>query len=185
MEIRRVSSSGNGHAFGFGTEVPEYDAAIEQVDRQVGRLVAGLDRRAHRLEESRCPAEDWLVVATTDHGGSARARMPREMWRGFAEGCGCVHKGIPQTDLRGVHGLRDLPQHYQTFQIFARSRSLDLGEMLPAPKPEDVVPALLQHLLPQGAATQGFLGKARCFAATVPAIPSDMAEPPPKRGRKE
>mmetsp|Transcript_60274 Transcript_60274/g.197114 ORF Transcript_60274/g.197114 Transcript_60274/m.197114 type:complete len:150 (+) Transcript_60274:772-1221(+) len=112
-------------------------------------------------------------------------RMPREMWRGFAEGCGCVHKGIPQTDLRGVHGLRDLPQHYQTFQIFARSRSLDLGEMLPAPKPEDVVPALLQHLLPQGAATQGFLGKARCFAATVPAIPSDMAEPPPKRGRKE
>ncbi len=53
-----------GHAHGYSSSVPEYLAAIEQVDRQLGQVLEAL---AHRPERSQ---EDWLILLTTDHGGS-------------------------------------------------------------------------------------------------------------------
>lgn len=49
-----------GHA--RGTLSPEYTAAIELVDRQVGQVLAGLRRRPTYADE------DWLVLVSTDHG---------------------------------------------------------------------------------------------------------------------
>jgi predicted AlkP superfamily pyrophosphatase or phosphodiesterase len=53
-----------GHAKGFHPSVPEYIAAIERVDGYVGELLAAL---AGRRNVGR---EDWLVIVSTDHGGS-------------------------------------------------------------------------------------------------------------------
>ena len=54
---------GMGHAHGYATDVPEYRASIAWVDRLVGDVVAAVRARPTFDEE------DWLVVATTDHGG--------------------------------------------------------------------------------------------------------------------
>lgn len=52
-----------GHASGFGTNVPEYIAAIEGVDIYVGMVLQALEARPTFAEE------DWLILVTTDHGG--------------------------------------------------------------------------------------------------------------------
>lgn len=46
-----------GHAYGVGEE---YEKAMQQVDRQVGEVLAALDKRADR--------DQWIVMITTDHG---------------------------------------------------------------------------------------------------------------------
>jgi arylsulfatase A-like enzyme len=53
-----------GHDYGYGPGAGHYRAAIEATDVRVGRLLAGLKARQKRL------AEDWLVLVTTDHGGT-------------------------------------------------------------------------------------------------------------------
>ena len=52
-----------GHAKGFHPNVPEYVAAIERADGLVGQVLTAV--RARPTYEQ----EDWLVIATTDHGG--------------------------------------------------------------------------------------------------------------------
>lgn len=49
-----------GHNHGFSGN---YQAAIEGVDRQVGQLLAALQRRRQAY-----PEEDWLVIVAPDHG---------------------------------------------------------------------------------------------------------------------
>ncbi len=53
-----------GHAKGFHPTVPEYIAAIERADRHVGSVLGAIDARATRADE------DWLIIITSDHGGS-------------------------------------------------------------------------------------------------------------------
>ncbi len=55
---------GAGHDSGFSIDNPTYVAAIETVDGQVGRLLAAVDDRPTRADEA------WLIVLTSDHGGS-------------------------------------------------------------------------------------------------------------------
>ncbi len=55
-----------GHAVGYGPDVPEYVEAIETVDSQIGQMVGALRAR------STYPMEEWLVLVTTDHGGIGR-----------------------------------------------------------------------------------------------------------------
>jgi predicted AlkP superfamily pyrophosphatase or phosphodiesterase len=52
-----------GHGFGYSVDIPEYTAAIELVDKQVGEVLAAL-----KIREAKT-GEEWLVIATTDHGG--------------------------------------------------------------------------------------------------------------------
>lgn len=54
-----------GHASGFSPSSPAYIAAIESVDGHVGTLLRALDARRRTL-----PFEDWLVIVSTDHGGT-------------------------------------------------------------------------------------------------------------------
>ncbi|MCC6527898.1 MAG: alkaline phosphatase [Polyangiaceae bacterium] len=49
-----------GHTYGFGPGVPEYIAAIEEKDAELGELVAAIEARTD---------EEWLVLVTSDHGG--------------------------------------------------------------------------------------------------------------------
>src|SRR5690606_13119491 len=53
-----------GHSKGFHPTVPEYIAAIERADRLVGQVLSAVDSRPTRAEE------DWLIIVTSDHGGS-------------------------------------------------------------------------------------------------------------------
>jgi predicted AlkP superfamily pyrophosphatase or phosphodiesterase len=52
-----------GHSFGYGAPIAEYIAAIELVDLHVGVVLDALQERESRT------GEEWLVIATTDHGG--------------------------------------------------------------------------------------------------------------------
>lgn len=53
-----------GHLSGFSTMAPEYMAAVETIDAQIGQMLGAL--RARKTYDT----EDWLVVVTTDHGGN-------------------------------------------------------------------------------------------------------------------
>ena len=54
---------GAGHANGYGPEIPEYLAAIEKLDGQVGTVLNAMRKRPNLARE------DWLVLVTADHGG--------------------------------------------------------------------------------------------------------------------
>jgi len=53
-----------GHATGFSRANPKYLSAIETIDARVGRILAALKSRPSYAKES------WLILSTTDHGGS-------------------------------------------------------------------------------------------------------------------
>jgi hypothetical protein len=53
-----------GHKEGFHPSVAPYVKAIEQVDAHIGTLLEAIESRPTREDE------DWLVLVTTDHGGS-------------------------------------------------------------------------------------------------------------------
>lgn len=52
-----------GHEFGYAVDIPEYIAAIEQVDTAIGLVLSAIQERMHVAHE------DWLVLVGTDHGG--------------------------------------------------------------------------------------------------------------------
>jgi len=53
-----------GHQEGFHPSVAPYVKAIEQVDGHIGELLEAVESRPTRQDE------DWLILVTTDHGGS-------------------------------------------------------------------------------------------------------------------
>jgi predicted AlkP superfamily pyrophosphatase or phosphodiesterase len=57
---------GAGHKHGFHPKVPQYLAAIATADEQVGALLKALQQRPSYAQE------DWLIVVSTDHGGSGK-----------------------------------------------------------------------------------------------------------------
>ncbi|MBA4063591.1 MAG: hypothetical protein C0501_07725 [Isosphaera sp.] len=59
-----------GHGYGFHPRSPKYTNAIEAVDAHVGPLLDAVRGR------KTFPAEDWLVVVCTDHGGKGRGHAP-------------------------------------------------------------------------------------------------------------
>lgn len=52
-----------GHASGYSPSIPAYLQAIEETDAHIGNLMAAIQNRPNYANE------DWLVVASTDHGG--------------------------------------------------------------------------------------------------------------------
>ncbi|WP_081891936.1 alkaline phosphatase [Verrucomicrobium sp. BvORR106] len=57
---------GAGHATGFGTDNPIYMEAIQKVDSHVGEVLSAVRHRPGAEKEK------WLVLVTTDHGGTGR-----------------------------------------------------------------------------------------------------------------
>lgn len=99
-----------GHSHGFSPAVPEYLDAIELVDRQLGDLLQAIQSRVQAEEE------DWLIVVTSDHGGTADKQ----------------------------HG-RDIPEHRRVNLILHSSRTI-AGLIEPAPQQVDVVPTILTYM---------------------------------------
>ena len=56
---------GAGHSYGFSTGVANYMAAIAAVDVHVGDVLDAIAARPQRA------SEQWVVVLTTDHGGTS------------------------------------------------------------------------------------------------------------------
>jgi len=52
-----------GHSYGFSLEVPEYIAALEVLDTQLGQILDAIAARPSFEDE------DWQIVITSDHGG--------------------------------------------------------------------------------------------------------------------
>lgn len=52
-----------GHDKGYGVEIPEYLAAIEKVDAEIGVVLDALGARRNLV------FEDWMILVGTDHGG--------------------------------------------------------------------------------------------------------------------
>ena len=57
---------GAGHKFGFDPQLPKYLQAIEKTDEYVGDLLKAVQERKSYVQE------DWLIVVSTDHGGSGK-----------------------------------------------------------------------------------------------------------------
>ena len=53
-----------GHAHDFSLNSPKYVEAVELADQQLGKIVQALKKRPDYANE------DWLIIVTTDHGGS-------------------------------------------------------------------------------------------------------------------
>ena len=52
-----------GHEVGYGPQYPEYQDALAEMDKRVGKILHAVNSREHFNEE------DWLIIAATDHGG--------------------------------------------------------------------------------------------------------------------
>ena len=63
MFIHFDEVDGAGHGNGFSIDVPQYIAAIENVDLLIGPILTALENRPNYANE------DWLILLTPDHGG--------------------------------------------------------------------------------------------------------------------
>ncbi len=99
-----------GHTFGFHSAVPEYRKAIEQVDARIGVLMSAIASR------SNVAGEDWLILVTSDHGGS----------------------------LDKMHG-RNIESH-RRIPFIASGRATKRGRLEEIVNQVDVVPTVLAHL---------------------------------------
>ena len=113
-----------GHTHGFHPAIPGYLNEIEDVDGQIGRVMAALRRR---LRVSR---ESWIVVLTSDHGGSVD--------RGHG-GNTIERRTIPFLVSAVVPEPEGKLSHYPR-------RRLVLSDPFPEPKAVDVTRTVLRHM---------------------------------------
>jgi hypothetical protein len=62
-----------GHDHGFHAAVSEYIAELEEIDTQLGRILDAMRSRPSH------PDEDWLVIVSTDHGGTIDGSHGRDI----------------------------------------------------------------------------------------------------------
>lgn len=122
---------GAGHRHGYSSIVQEYIEAIERTDGYVGDVVDALTNRPSYGHE------DWLVVLTTDHGGSATKSPEDKKYR---------------------HG-DDVPEHRTVFLIVSGHSSMT-GQIEPAPVSVDIPPTILAHLGVEADSAWGWEGHA-------------------------
>lgn len=99
-----------GHEHGFHPTVPAYIRQIEEVDAQIGRILAAQRSRPNLA------AEDWLILLSTDHGGT----------------------------IDGEHG-RDEPAHREIIFI-ASGRAAARGQLHQTINIVDIPATVLAHL---------------------------------------
>lgn len=99
-----------GHQYGFHRTVPQYRTALEKIDAQIGELRSALARRPTYA------AEDWLILVSSDHGGT----------------------------LDRTHG-RNIEEH-RTIPYIVSGRSARRGPLLENVNQVDIVPTALAHL---------------------------------------
>lgn len=88
-----------GHSTGFSIDNPDYLAAVETKDAQVGAILTALGARKDRAA--------WLVVVATDHGGAGRDHGPLDadnrtiplIFDGPGVKAGALPEGASHTDV--------------------------------------------------------------------------------------
>ena len=138
-----------GHIYGHDPDVLQYANAIQQCDADVAKLLDAIERR-----EKRYP-EDWLILITTDHGGSSRWKLEQSR-KGLAvlskmDRDKQVNAGIPQRHLEGVHGLREdgIIDHEQTTTFILMKHGKRKGTLGRGRTNQDITPTVLHYLLPK------------------------------------
>lgn len=129
-----------GHFNGFGPQVAPYVTSIEcMITDKVARLLEAVAARQAAMSES----EEWMVIVTTDHGGSARASMEQPVTQRFDALRGGDAYG--QRQCEGVHGLASLRAHTNTVLLVRVPAHVDSGgEILDDDvRNSDVTPTLL------------------------------------------
>ncbi len=139
------SVDGAGHANGFSPTVQNYLNAIQTIDGYVGQIRAALQAR------TLIASEDWLIIVTSDHGGTPD----------------------------GSHG-QNIPEHRNTPLIISGAATLQGSTVAGTPELVDIPPTVLTFLgLPIDPAW-GWDGQARGLnmpAAT--SNPFNCQQPPP------
>ncbi len=138
-----------GHIYGHDPDVLQYAAAIGQTDDNMVKL---LERVEVREKEHN---EEWLVLVTTDHGGSSRWKLEQSE-EGLAvlanmDADKQVNAGIPQMHLEGIHGLRDdgVIDHLQTTTFILMKHGDGQGDLGEGKTNKDITPTVLEYLLPK------------------------------------
>ncbi|MFA6046132.1 MAG: alkaline phosphatase family protein [Phycisphaerales bacterium] len=134
-----------GHTYGFGPGIAGYIAAIEGVDTLAGQVLAAVQSRPTIANE------DWLVIVTSDHGGTPD----------------------------GSHGA-DIPEHRNTGLIVSGFSTAIGTTITPQPELVDVPATVMTFLgLPINPAW-GWDGVARGLdLANSPSQPFACVAPPP------
>ncbi|MDP6958601.1 MAG: alkaline phosphatase family protein [Planctomycetota bacterium] len=138
----------SGHMFGHDPDVFQYATAIRQTDANLVRLFRAVEER------ERNHGEEWLVLISTDHGGSSRWKL-----EGSEAGLEIlsrfdvdkqINAGIPQNHLEGIHGLQndDVIGNEQTTTFIIMSQGGKRGSLGEGWTNRDITPTILDYLLP-------------------------------------
>eukprot|EP00941_MAST-03F_sp_MAST-3F-sp1_P003409 g3409.t1 len=134
----------SGHRHGFSITNDNYMKQIKETDVRIGSLIEAV--------RARPDDEEWLVLLTTDHGGTMATDVSEAVLRQFAN-YQRPQAGIDQSKLGGFHGL-NTPSHSTNFLILAEPKNVDSpvylrtggGELFPPPLNVDVTPTILDFL---------------------------------------
>ncbi len=137
-----------GHVYGHDPDVTQYAAAIAQADKAIGPLLEHVERRQQDHDEQ------WLILITTDHGGSSRWKLEQSR-TGLAvlaqmDADKQINAGIPQIHLEGVHGLRkdDVIDNEQTTTFIIVKQGATKRDLGAARTSRDITPTVIDFLLP-------------------------------------
>jgi predicted AlkP superfamily pyrophosphatase or phosphodiesterase len=129
-----------GHSSGFSPNNPQYMNSIQQVDAEIGQVVAALKARATYQQE------DWLILGTTDHGGTGtghggNSNVERHIWW-FASG-----ESVPHLEIVGADpGSYQMPSNPVKPDVLANTPVL-----------ADIAVTALAHLLKNHATDEQFI----------------------------
>ena len=139
----------HGHRFGHNPRIKEYAQSIVKTDKNIKKLLDYVKNRELHNKEN------WMVIITTDHGGSARKilrkhKRGREILKKF-DNDKQINAGIDQSQLMGIHGLRDdaeiYNKHTTNFVIVKKpnkeSKHLGLNKTN-----KDISPTIIKYLIP-------------------------------------
>jgi len=127
---------GIGHSSGFDPNNPLYIQAIEDVDSKIGQILAALHSRPNYANE------DWLILITTDHGGTGTGHggnsyVERHIWW-IASGPDVVHQQITAAD----------PGTYNPYILGLFTESgVDTALLRQSPVQADIAVTALHHLI--------------------------------------
>ena len=121
-----------GHEYGFAPHIKEYTDAIKRVDHLVSNVLHCLDKRKKQFVN-----EDWLVVLTSDHGGTCWNSMSNNQKKEFESLF--ENKYIK----KGVHGL-DISSHNMSW-LLCINDSFTNEEILPSPNITDIYNRVMNH----------------------------------------
>lgn len=128
-----------GHSSGFSPTNPSYIQAIENVDDKVGIIINALHSRANYA------TEDWLVLVTTDHGGTGTGHggnslQERQIWW-IANGASVTHQQITAADPGTYNSYLGLP-----LGVF-NAAGVDTALLRQSPVQSDIAVTALHHLI--------------------------------------